>query len=301
MRIVNHGSLALAGVLSILVATTLLHSESAVEQGTLPSQWITGGPNCATVPDWQVHAYNENFYIIRESGCTDYEKPFLYLFFGENLALLEDTGAGTPDTAVVIRRVMQRWMSTHHRASMPLLVCHSHGHGDHIAGDRQLAAMPGVTVVGTTADDVKRFFHVTRWPEQMVTLDLGGRVVDVIPIPGHQPSSIALYDRATGILLTGDTVYPGRLYVADRPAFVRSIERLITFTKDKPVAHILGTHIEQSATPFVDYPRGTRYQPDEHPLSLSRGALLELREALVGATDPGARVDLRDFSIVPGR
>jgi len=34
------------------------------------------------VPDWQVHEYNADFYIIRESGCTHYEKPFIYLIFG---------------------------------------------------------------------------------------------------------------------------------------------------------------------------------------------------------------------------
>ena len=40
------------------------------------------------VPDWQVHEYNADFYILRESGCTNYEKPFLYLIFGKDKALL---------------------------------------------------------------------------------------------------------------------------------------------------------------------------------------------------------------------
>ena len=59
--------------------------------GVLPASWITGGPNCATVPDWQIHEYNEDFYILRESGCINYEKPFLYLIFGQDKAILEDT------------------------------------------------------------------------------------------------------------------------------------------------------------------------------------------------------------------
>ncbi|HEV2691146.1 MAG TPA: hypothetical protein VGV35_21465, partial [Bryobacteraceae bacterium] len=65
---------------------------AGVRTGTFPAQWITGGPDCAAVPPWQVHAYNEDFYILRESGCTNYEKPFLYLLFGNDKALLEDTG-----------------------------------------------------------------------------------------------------------------------------------------------------------------------------------------------------------------
>ena len=60
-------------------------------------------------------------------------------------------------------------------------------------------------------------------------IDLGDRVIDVIPIPGHEKSSIALYDRQTGVLLTGDTLYPGRLYVpaADFATFVESVQRLV--------------------------------------------------------------------------
>ena len=66
--------------------------------GTLAEPWMTGGPNCLTVPDWQVHEYNEDFYILRESGCINAEKPFLYLIFGDNKALLEDTGVAYCDT-----------------------------------------------------------------------------------------------------------------------------------------------------------------------------------------------------------
>jgi glyoxylase-like metal-dependent hydrolase (beta-lactamase superfamily II) len=162
-----------------------------------------------------------------------------------------------------------------------------------------MAALPNTKVAGIEVEDVKRFFGITRWPEQILALDLGGRVVDVIPIPGHQDASVAIYDRKTGILLTGDTVYPGRISVRNMPEFVRSMHRLIDFTSDKPVAHILGTHIEQTTTPFVDYPRGTKYQPEEHPLALSRGVLFELIDAVASMKDPMARVDLSDISIVP--
>ena len=41
-------------------------------------------------------------------------------------------------------------------------------------------------------------------------IDLGDRIIDVIPIPGHDVLSLAYYDRQTGILLTGDGLYPGR-------------------------------------------------------------------------------------------
>ena len=85
----------------------------------------------------------------------------------------------------------------------------------------------------------------------------GDRIIDVLAIPGHQPAHLAYYDRKTAILLTGDHLYPGRLYVSDFPAYLASTRRLVEFTATRPVAHILGCHIEQSTTPFVDYPVGT--------------------------------------------
>ncbi len=130
-------------------------------------------------------------------------------------------------------------------------------------------------------------------------MDLGGRVIDLVPIRGHSAVSVALYDRNTAILLAGDSVYPGRLYVEDFRAFHVSTERMVRFTEDKPVAHILGNHIEQTSTPFLDYPIGTIYQPNEHELALSRGSLLELEDALVSMHGTPKRLALRDLTVWP--
>ena len=82
----------------------------------------------------------------------------------------------------------------------------------------------------------------------------------------HHETSIAVFDPWTGLLLTGDTVYPGRLYVEDMPTFAASIERLTEFALCRPVRHVLGCHIEMTRTPGRDYPLGCRYQPDEPSL-----------------------------------
>jgi hydroxyacylglutathione hydrolase len=190
-----------------------------VRPGTLPSAWITGGPNCLEVPDFQVHEYNPDLFILRESGCINYEKPFLYLFFGSDKALLYDTGAGAGvPTDRVVSELMAKWMKRAGRtAPLPLVVAHSHAHGDHTAGDAQLAVLPNTTVIAKDVAAVRAFFGFQDWPKDIVQFDLGGRVLDIIGIPGHEEASIAIYDRQTGVLLTGDTVYPGRLYVRDAP------------------------------------------------------------------------------------
>jgi hypothetical protein len=48
----------------------------------------------------------------------------------------------------------------------------------------------------------------------------------------------------------------------------------------------------------LDYKVGTKYQPDEHPLDLGRGQLLELNDALAHMKAP-VRMAFRDFTIWP--
>jgi glyoxylase-like metal-dependent hydrolase (beta-lactamase superfamily II) len=273
-----------------------------VEPGVFPRSWMTGGPKCMEQPSFQVHEYNPNFFILRESGCIHFEKPFLYLIFGRDKALLEDTGAGTIDTAPVVMDLIAKWQKRNNRATPPpLIVTHSHSHGDHVAGDKGFANLPNVQLVLAKVDELQKAFAIKTWPTDIVQIDLGNRIVDLIPIPGHDVASIALYDRQTAILLTGDSFYPGRLGVgeAEFAAFAASHQRMVDFTADKPVAHVLGTHIEQTNTPFVDYPRGTTYQPEEHVLELTHGVLLELNDAMKKLNGKLERVVLRDVILSP--
>jgi hydroxyacylglutathione hydrolase len=270
-----------------------------VRSGVLPDRWQVSGPDCPADPKFQVHQYNEDLYILRESGCSNYEKPFLYLLFGREKVLMLDSGAGKTDVADVVKSIVDQWLIRNNRESISLVVAHTHAHGDHISGDAQLKMLSGATVVGLKPADVQAFFGFKNWPEESVPYDLGGRILDVIPIPGHEASSIAIYDRQTGILFSGDTLYPGRLYVADGAAFARSIQRLVDFTNGKIITHILGNHIEQTRTPYLDYKIGTMYQPEEHELQLGRGELLELNEALVRMNGKIVRLALRDFTIWP--
>jgi glyoxylase-like metal-dependent hydrolase (beta-lactamase superfamily II) len=59
---------------------------------------------------------------------------------------------------------------------------------------------------------------------------LGGRELEVIFTPGHTPDSVVLFDRKNGLLFTGDTFYPGPIYLfvpeTDFAAYVRTVARL---------------------------------------------------------------------------
>jgi hydroxyacylglutathione hydrolase len=268
---------------------------AGLEPGSLQVSWMHGSPNCAqnTDPELQVHAYNATTYIIRQNKCRTFEAPFVYVLIGTSSALVLDTGATSTAT---LRDTVRGLVGTRQ-----LIAAHSHHHGDHYAGDTQLAGQPMTTVVARTRAGVQAAFGIAAWPTDRGMLDLGGRVLDVLAIPGHQAEHVAIYDRRTGLLLTGDTLYPGLLFINDWTAYRASIARLASFVAAHPIAHVLGAHIEMTSTPKVNYPYGTTYQPSEHVLQLSAAHVAELDAALtaLGPTPPAAPVAHDDFVIDP--
>ena len=263
--------------------------------GSLDVRWMHGAANCAqsTDPELQIHAYNATTYIIRQDKCRTFEAPFVYLLLGSQSALLLDSGA----TATATLRDTVRPLA----GARPLLVAHSHSHGDHIASDPRFVGQPSTTVVATNRAAVQAAFGIASWPEGVGTLDLGGRVLDVLAIPGHEQAHIAIYDRQTGLLLTGDTLYPGLLFINDWTSYRASVRRLAEFVGAHPIAHVLGAHIEMSSTAGVHYPYGTTYQPAEHVLQLTTAHVTELDAALtaLGASPPAQPVVHDDFVIYP--
>jgi hydroxyacylglutathione hydrolase len=163
--------------------------------------------------------------------------------------------------------------------------------------------VPNLEYIAPQPTDIAKATGIARWPNDLGQIDLGNRIVDVIPIPGHQVASIALYDRLTGNLMTGDSLYPGLLSVdtKDLSTFVASQKRLVDFVSDHPVAHVLGTHIEQQKLPYLDYGRGTIYQADEAPLVLTRAHVFELYDGFLSLQGKGSvvAVPMPDFTIVP--
>jgi glyoxylase-like metal-dependent hydrolase (beta-lactamase superfamily II) len=264
--------------------------------------WIHGSRSRRhrTDPPLQVHRYREDTVVMRQSKDATFEAPFLFLLFGQERALLLDTGAVSDGTLRnTVDRLIIDWLTKHPSSDYELVVAHTHGHGDHVAGDASFADRPNTVLVGKSVQEVQAFFGFTAWPDQ-VGYDLGGRRLEVIGIPGHHPASIALYDEPTGLLFTGDSVYPGRIYVADFPAFVDSMDRLVEFAEARSVTHIVGCHIEMTREPGRDYHFGCRYQPEEPPLQMTMGQLRTLRHAAAFSADrPGAhRFD--DFVLYHG-
>jgi glyoxylase-like metal-dependent hydrolase (beta-lactamase superfamily II) len=142
--------------------------------------------------------------------------------------------------------------------------------------------------VGKSPEEVAKAFNVKNWPNGEGTIDLGNRKLSIIPIPGHEESSIAVYDHKSGDMLTGDTVYPGNIFLSGGSSwkdFKASVNRLHKFTETHPVRNFLGAHIEMAAEPGKDFSYGSTYHPNEHNLPLRQEHLNEIKQYLDGNPD----------------
>jgi hydroxyacylglutathione hydrolase len=248
--------------------------------GSLDVHWNEGAPDCTATPQGplQVHTYEPQTFILRQSPCASFEANFLYLLVGSEKALLIDTGAVADPKKMPLAKTILELLPDKDHQKLPLLVAHTHRHLDHRAGDPQFASLPSVQVVPIDLEGVRAFFGFTNWPNGIAHVDLGGRTVDLIPTPGHHPTHLAFYDDRTGILFSGDFLLPGRLLIEDAAAYHESARRVVEFLKTRPLTHILGGHIELN-TAGRAYTFGSHYHPNERRLELARTDLTALPAA----------------------
>jgi glyoxylase-like metal-dependent hydrolase (beta-lactamase superfamily II) len=288
------------GAAVIIVALLSGFAQSAGARGSpFAESWIDAAHG--SEPQMQVRRYDDDTYILRQSIKTNVEGPFLYLFFGTTRVLQIDTGAGGLKIRPTVDKIIQERLEAKGLKSIQLVVAHSHSHGDHIAGDEEFTGRPDTTVVGHGPEQVAAFFEIHSWPDETAAFDLGGRVLDIIPAPGHEPAEISVFDRRTHLLLTGDELYPGRLYVptVEFATYRRSIDRIVNFTRSRRVSWVLGCHIEMTRKPGRDYPFHAASHPFEHRLELPYASLLELDAALHKMGDQPQLDVHRDFIIYP--
>jgi hydroxyacylglutathione hydrolase len=169
---------------------------------------------------WAVQPIDANTTAIGEPRY--YQQNYAYLIMGEHRALLFDAGSGTRDNITHIVASL---------TSLPVTVMPSHLHFDHTGGIKPFTSIAMIDLPETRADVTnERFtigryefhgmrdgltpptFTVTEWLKPGATIDLGARTLTVLSVPGHTPTSVALYDPASHQLFSGDFIYPTTLY-----------------------------------------------------------------------------------------
>jgi glyoxylase-like metal-dependent hydrolase (beta-lactamase superfamily II) len=200
------------------------------------------------------------------------EEVISYLIVGQKKALLFDTGMGISDIKKVTSKL----------TTLPVSVLNSHTHNDHVGGNWEFSDIYGMdteftrkNALGSREDaqaeitpdqicgtlpagfDPKTYgtrpWKITVFMRDGEKFDLGGRTLEVVATPGHTPDAIALFDRANGLLFTGDTYYPAPIWLfrpeTDLAAYAASIRRLATL--EPQVKLVLGAHNVPAASPAV--------------------------------------------------
>lgn len=199
--------------------------------------------------DWfEVYRIRPGVFAIYEPH--QFEEVISYVIVGERRALLFDTGLGVDSIRAVVTRLTGR----------PVTVLNSHTHFDHVGGNFEFADIRDEDTRFTHANAKGRLnaysrdalarericgklppgvqpdsYRIRPWKvsgsvRDAERFDLGGRQLEVIFTPGHTPDSLSLLDRKNGLLFTGDTFYPGPIYLfvpeTDFAAYARSVAKL---------------------------------------------------------------------------
>lgn len=260
--------------------------------GNLAFRW-TYGSNVAAKnrdPRVQVVQYNEDTFVLRQNVCVHWEAPFTYLLFGNSGALLIDSGA-TADAQhyplrATVDALITRWEQARGRSRLPLTVALTSG--EDIAQNQglgQFSSRPDTTIVPVPLEAMKRHYGVAQdwaqgWPDATGSIDLGGRVIEVLPTPGTHKDGVTFYDPYCRFLFTGDLLFPGRINISNDRDYIASLERLQAFAEARVPKWILGGHIDMMFVPGKYYARFATYKPYERVLEMQPDLI---REALLHA------------------
>lgn len=202
--------------------------------------------------DWySIRRLDDDVTYICEPHIQEFYRCNIWHVRGRDRDMLVDSGMGVVSLREWVPLVTER----------ELIAVASHTHFDHIgchhefecravhSAEADLLAQP--TRENTLADpyvtdDIfdalppepycSKCYAVKRAPATRLLvdgdmIDLGDRQFEVIHTPGHSPGGIALYEKATEILFSGDILYDGPLiedtYHSNADDYVASMERLL--------------------------------------------------------------------------
>lgn len=164
----------------------------------------------------------EHFWIIEESGVRS------FLFEGNERAMLVDTGFGTLD----VRKI------TGELTHLPVFLVNTHTDKDHTGCNKdfkpvsmhpaEMEHYQKALPEGCRLEDVRPL-----WEGDMI--DLGFWKFEVILTPGHTPGSIMLLEREKRMLISGDMIQDGDIFMfgegRNMQAFQESLKKIEAMTE----------------------------------------------------------------------
>ncbi len=212
--------------------------------------------------DWfTIDKIDEETYIISE--YRHWEETHCYLLNGSSRSLLIDTGLGICNIYDEVIKLTDK----------PVTAVATHIHWDHIGGHKyfpdfyahgeELDWLNGKfplskkmiqDMVADRCDlppnyDVSSYTMFQGMPARILkdkdSIDIGGRVIEILHTPGHSPGHMCFWEKDKGYLFTGDLVYKDTLfayYPSTNPAaYLDSLEKIAVLSAGRvfPAHHSL--------------------------------------------------------------
>ncbi len=168
----------------------------------------------------QIFPINENTWRIQEDMVRS------FLLAGTKEALLIDSGFHVQSMKAVAESL----------TNLPVKLLNTHADRDHVGGNNEFGTFY------MSMAEASNYYHGENRKGVIVPvehgdkLDLGDRELEIIGLPGHTPGSIAVLDVKNRVLISGDPIQDGNIYMfgvqRELHAYVLSLKRLENF-KDR--------------------------------------------------------------------
>ena len=166
---------------------------------------------------YEVIKVNENTWRVEDGGVR------FFLLAGTEKALLIDSGMNVHNARDIAAEL----------TALPVCLLNTHADMDHIGSNEQFDSFymhPAEEASYRRSGKSGTIMPVREGD----VIDLGGRALRIVELPGHTPGSIAVLDEANRVLISGDPIQQhGRIFMfgahRNMDDYIRSLEHLEAF------------------------------------------------------------------------
>lgn len=152
-----------------------------------------------------------------------------FLLEGTEKALLVDTGMNTPDAKEIAEKLTK----------LPLSLINTHADRDHISGNSSF------DMFYMSPAEIENYAFGTQQKVSNIEarvipvkegdiIDLGDRPLEIIDNPGHTPGSIAILDVRNRVLIGGDAIQDGNIFMFGKARnidqYVESLQHILEYS-----------------------------------------------------------------------
>ena len=146
-----------------------------------------------------------------------------FVLEGTEKALMIDSGMNTPDAKAIAESITAK----------PLELLNTHADRDHVAGNGSFSSCYMSPAEEENFREAGGKGTILPLCDGQI-IDLGERPLEIIEIPGHTPGSVAILDMNKRVLISGDSVQDGKIFMFGKfrnlKDYVPSMKKLLNYT-----------------------------------------------------------------------